>query len=286
RGHQFAEIDLPDDMYAGDLVVGNSHLKAGGGSNDLSQRRLAAQAVSYNIHYWYGGDGGVTPDPNNVVSDGPPASMVLDENTPVIWGGDWNQDDSFLTNPSGPQFFMLQGGGGSGDGTDADGSNSSYDVATEFFSGNNATLGSSKLDYIAYQDSIATLRHSHVFNSLSIPGGNYPPEVAGYSGGAALVTLIAADHRPVFADFILPEPPPEPECFADITFESTCDVAAPTDGAVTLSDFSCYLSLWSTSDPFADITMESTCDVVTGGGDGVTLSDFSCYLSEWSLGCP
>ena len=34
RGQQWAEIDLPDDEYAGDVAVGNSHLKAGGSSSD------------------------------------------------------------------------------------------------------------------------------------------------------------------------------------------------------------------------------------------------------------
>ncbi|MEL7472486.1 MAG: GC-type dockerin domain-anchored protein [Planctomycetota bacterium] len=73
--------------------------------------------------------------------------------------------------------------------------------------------------------------------------------------------------------------------FADITTTSTCDTSTP-DGVIDLSDFSCYLSLWSTSDAFADITLTGVCDVVAGGGDGVDLSDFSCYLNEWSAGCP
>ncbi|MEO0632260.1 MAG: endonuclease/exonuclease/phosphatase family protein, partial [Planctomycetota bacterium] len=38
RGFQFAEINLPNDVYVGDLVVGNAHLKSGGSSNDFSQR--------------------------------------------------------------------------------------------------------------------------------------------------------------------------------------------------------------------------------------------------------
>ena len=58
------------------------------------------------------------------------------------------------------------------------------------------------------------------------------------------------------------------------------------DGAVTLSDFSFYLTLWSASDAAADITTTGVCAPVAGGGDGVDLSDFACYLAVWSDGCP
>ncbi|MEM7756008.1 MAG: GC-type dockerin domain-anchored protein [Planctomycetota bacterium] len=73
-------------------------------------------------------------------------------------------------------------------------------------------------------------------------------------------------------------------CIADVTIDGTCDPSS-SDGAATLSDFSCYLSLWSNSDALADITTTGTC-VPGAGGDGVDLSDFSCYLAEWSQGCP
>ena len=42
RGFQFAEILLSDDTYKGDLVVGNAHLKSGGGSSNHNQRVDAA----------------------------------------------------------------------------------------------------------------------------------------------------------------------------------------------------------------------------------------------------
>ena len=56
------------------------------------------------------------------------------------------------------------------------------------------------------------------------------------------------------------------------------------DGAVTLSDISFYLSLWSASDAAADLTTDGTSNGVPDGA--VTLSDFSFYLSLWSAGCP
>lgn len=71
---------------------------------------------------------------------------------------------------------------------------------------------------------------------------------------------------------------------ADITTDGTCQVGM-SDDAVTLSDFSCYLSLWSNSQPEADITTTGVC-MPGMGGDGVDLSDFSCFLSVWSQGCP
>lgn len=77
--------------------------------------------------------------------------------------------------------------------------------------------------------------------------------------------------------------PPGPCAFPDITTTGACLPGAP-DGLVNLSDFSCYLSLWASSDPLADITTTGVCNPGSGG-DGVNLSDFSCYLSEWSGGC-
>ncbi|MEL7473122.1 MAG: M64 family metallopeptidase [Planctomycetota bacterium] len=74
-----------------------------------------------------------------------------------------------------------------------------------------------------------------------------------------------------------------PDCPADITTESSSN--GVPDGLVTLSDFSYYLSLWSTGAAQADITATGAC-VYGTGGDGVDLSDFSCYLATWSAGCP
>ena len=77
--------------------------------------------------------------------------------------------------------------------------------------------------------------------------------------------------------------PPANECPADITTEGTSN--GIPDGALTLSDFSFYLSLWANNNPDADVTTTGVCNFGMGG-DGVDLSDFSCYLAEWSMGCP
>ncbi|MEO0716985.1 MAG: GC-type dockerin domain-anchored protein, partial [Planctomycetota bacterium] len=71
-------------------------------------------------------------------------------------------------------------------------------------------------------------------------------------------------------------------CPADITTDGTSD--GVPDGAVTLSDFSFYLSLWSAGNPDADVTTDGSSNGIPDGA--VTLSDFSFYLSPGSSGCP
>mgnify|MGYP001800916044 CR=1 FL=1 len=71
-------------------------------------------------------------------------------------------------------------------------------------------------------------------------------------------------------------------CVADLTTDGTAN--GTPDGAVTLSDFSFYLMLWSARDAAADVTTDGTANGIPDGS--VTLSDFSMYLSLWSAGCP
>ncbi len=205
RGWAVAEIDLPNATYLGDLVIGNSHLKAGGSSSDQNQRIKAAQNIAYFIEHFFNGAGTGTVDPFDVILDSPAAQTVLDANTLVITGGDLNQDES--GGSKGPVAWVAEAltAGGS-DGTDRDGSDMTYDGATDPFTGNDATIGSSsKLDYLIYQDSIASTRREFVFNTSTVTGGGgqQPPEIAGafFANG---LSSIAADHRPVIVDFIVP----------------------------------------------------------------------------------
>ena len=71
-------------------------------------------------------------------------------------------------------------------------------------------------------------------------------------------------------------------CRADVTSTGTAN--GVPDGAVDLSDFSYYLTLWSGSDPAADVTTTGSASGVPDGS--VDLSDFSFYLTLWSAGCP
>ncbi len=206
RGFIFAEINLPDATYAGNLVMGTAHLKSGGASSDLSDRLNASKNIAYYIDSIFNGLGTSTPDPNNIVFDSPKVTSVLNAQTPVIWGGDFNEDEN-SNGRDGPVLWMtraLSANPGGMDGTDRDRSDSAFDDAREFFTNNRTTQSSSKLDYMCWQDSITTPRRTFIFNSGLIPATAYPPQTIGYSGSPSLVTSQASDHRPVIADFILP----------------------------------------------------------------------------------
>ncbi|MCH8805165.1 MAG: hypothetical protein IH986_03650 [Planctomycetes bacterium] len=203
RGFQLAEIDLPNLIYAGDLVIANAHLKAGGSSSDRAQRLTASQNTAYVIDFWYNGAGTGIPDPFNKIIDNPPATHILDDDTPVVLAGDWNEDE--LSNGRrGPAEWLAsaQITGGS-DGTDRDRSDSTLDNAFHIFTGSRATRGSSKLDYIAWQDSIASLRRYFVFDSAGTPRASLPPAVLGF-GVPGSTSVIASDHLPVIVDLIVP----------------------------------------------------------------------------------
>lgn len=234
RGFMFAEIDLPDEVYAGDLVVGNAHLKAGGSSSDFNQRETAAKNVAFYIDNIFNGAGTGTPDPNSRIFDSPQVQEILDENTPVIWGGDWNEDE--LTNGrKGPAEWLIRAEVvGEPDGTDRDRGDSMYDEAVDLFNGSRVTQGSSsKLDYIAWQDSITTLRRAWVYNSSSGAPGSIPPELDGFGFNPAAASGAASDHRPVIADFQIP-----------LMMGESCPWDLDGDGAVTSSDLGALLGDW------------------------------------------
>ena len=207
RGWQHAEINLPDDIYSGDVVVGNSHLKSGGSASDKADRLRASKNIAYYIDVIYNGLGTGAPDPHGKVLENPPASMLLGDDTFVITGGDWNEDES-SNGTKGPadwftkaEFSDAQSGS---DGTDKDRTDMLFDNATEHFSGSDNTQSSSKLDYLSWQDSVATLRRAVIFNSAAVPSGLQPPELAGFSINPQLASGTASDHRPVFVDLIVP----------------------------------------------------------------------------------
>lgn len=245
RGFMMAEIDLPNATYAGNVMVGNCHLKSGGTSGDLADRLTASQNVTYVIDYWLNGANVGTPDPNNKIGDFPVATTILAANTPFIWGGDLNEDE--LTNGrKGPADWMTlaQTTGGT-DGTDRNRTDSTYDAATHQFTGSRVTQGSSKLDYILWQDSIATLRRAFVFNTSGTPTSALPSELDTFAFPAGASSQ-ASDHRPVIADFILPLGVGLGACCTDMTCsdgesESTCTGGGGTyqgDGT-SCGPFSC-----------------------------------------------
>lgn len=203
RGFQLVEIALPDGTYAGDLVVGSAHLKAGSSPSDHDDRTLAARNAAYVLDYWYNGAGTGGPDPNHRIADSPPATQVLDGDTPFVLGGDWNEEEG-TSGQKGPARWLtqaLQVGGT--DGTDRDRTDSTYDDSRHVYTNSHDTIGGVKFDYVAWQDSIVSLRNGFVFDTSGTPFGALPPELTGMpTPGTA--SSFASDHRPVIADLELP----------------------------------------------------------------------------------
>lgn len=190
RGWAQSEIDLPDDVYLGDLFVGNSHLKAGSSAADQTERIVAAQ----NIAYWI----------NNALNThvalfSPP--QPLDALTPVVLCGDMNH--SSVT--TGPVPWLKGWTSAANDGTDRDNSEMLVAAAAEPFTGSLVTHDSgSRLDYIIVQDSIAIVAEAFVFNSLAAgQNGALPPELAAVLNGFNASTF-ASDHRAVVVDLAVP----------------------------------------------------------------------------------
>ncbi len=266
RGFMFAEIDLPDESYAGDLVVGNAHLKAGGSSSDFEQRETAAFNTAYFIDYYYNGAGTGTSDPNNRVAV-PNVGDVLDENTPVIWGGDLNQSPS----SSSPNSIMTRAENfGGTDGTDRDRSDAMFTNASQPVSGDTSTQGSSsRLDYICWQDSIAQVRRQFIFRSSgsNMNVGRLPFPVSTFPVNPLSASSLASDHRPVIVDFILPEAASDP-CPAPPDYND--------DNTLDFFDVSAFLAAYSAQDSSADITGDGSFDFF----------DVSAFLGLYSAGCP
>jgi hypothetical protein len=205
RGFLFCEINLPDATYTGDLVVGGAHLKAGSASSDYTAREQAARNVAYYVDYLFNGAGTGLPDPHNKINDYPAATTILDADTPVIMCGDWNEDELNNGRKGPAEWLTMANTAGGTDGLDRDRTDSTYDDARNPYNNSRQTYGTGtgKLDYIAWQDSIATLRRAFVFNSNGLPTAWFPPEIGGYFS-PPLLSGFASDHRPVIADFRLP----------------------------------------------------------------------------------
>ena len=266
RGFMFAEINLPDEDYAGDLVIGNAHLKAGGDSGDYDQRRTAAMNTAYFIDYYFNGAGTGISDPNSRIVV-PTTGTVLDEFTPVIWGGDLNENPG----ASSPNAWTTRAEflGGT-DGTDRDRSDSTFSMPTQPISGETSTQGSSsRLDYICWQDSIVDMRRQFIFRSTGsgMSLSKIPEPARSYPINPNSISGLASDHRPVIVDFIMPapasDPCPSPPDFID-------------DNLLNFFDVSAFLSLFTQQDPAADIN-----------GDGEhNFFDVSAFLSAFIGGCP
>jgi len=266
RGFMFGEIDLPDEIYAGDIVVGNAHLKSGGSSSDYDDREEAAQNTAYFIDYYYNGAGTAVSDPNNKVIL-PSSGSILDENTPVVWGGDFNQQPG----SGGPAEWTTRAAvfGGT-DGTDRDRTDSTISTPSQPITGDTSTQGSSsRLDYICWQDSIAATRRQFIFRSsgsgMTVAKNPFP--VTTFPVSALGASNIASDHRPVIVDFIMPlaveDPCPTPPDYFD-------------DDQLDVFDVSFFLIAFNASDPIADINSDGSYDIF----------DVFGFLDLFNAGCP
>jgi hypothetical protein len=204
RGFQMAEIDLPDELFAGDVLVGNSHLKAGTGADDHADRVDAARNIAYLVEHLFNGAGTGQPDPFDAIADIPPASAPLRPDTLVIAGGDWNEDEDANGAVKGPAEWIVQAAlgdeAGGADGTDRDGTDMTYDDARDPFTGSGATLGPWKKDYLSWQDAVGTLRRAIVFDTATLPddGSATPHALLGaedVSGLSKLASDLPASRR-------------------------------------------------------------------------------------------
>src|SRR5258707_7142428 len=155
--------------------------------------------------YWYNGNGGALPDQVGKIDDSTPAKSVLDAQTPIVIGGDWNEDE-YTNGTKGPADWLAMAltTGGTSDGTDHDGTDSTYDHALDYFSGSDDThVSGAKYDYLCWQDSIVAQQLAFVFESSTLPAGALPPELAGYLTPAT-ASATASDHRPVVVDLAYP----------------------------------------------------------------------------------
>ncbi len=110
-----------------------------------------------------------------------------------------------------------------------------FDDALDFFTGGSSTLPGSarKLDYLAWQDSIATLRRAFIFDSQQVPTAGMPDELADMQFGGVLASDLASDHLPVIADSELPPAGP-----------LSCPADFDDNGVVEAADLAELLSAW------------------------------------------
>ncbi len=270
RDFMHAEIDLPDEVYLGDMVVGNAHLKSGGSSGDLDQRLRASKNIAYFLDYFFNGAGSGIADPNAKIAFPSSSPSLLDEHTPVIWGGDLNENESTNGRKGPAEWLARAEQTGGTDGTDRNRSDSVYDAAAHPINGQTGTFGSSstnKLDYLIWQDSVAPVRRQFIFYSsgTGMSQSKLPSPVDVFPVQPLSCSSIASDHKPVVVDFMLPLAPID-DCLPDWN----------NDDSLDFFDVIGYLDDFAAQEPAADLTE-----------DGLfSFFDVSLFLAAFSAGCP
>ncbi len=187
----------------------------------------------------------------------------------MIWGGDWNEDE--LTNGrKGPAEWMTRAEfTGGTDGTDRDRSDSTFDDARDPFTNSRNSRGSSKLDYLAWQDSVVEgVSRQFIFNSNSVDTIDQLPEpVRGFPASGELASAFASDHFPVVVDFRLP--------LAEAGPCNPADLAEPF-GILDLADINAFTTGFISQGPAGDFD-----------GNGIfDLTDINLFVASFVVGCP
>jgi len=304
RGIQFAEVDLPDDRYRGDMVVGNVHLKSGFDSTDFAARNVASRNITYYIDFWFNGADDAIPDPNNAILSANKPTTILGPRTPVILAGDFNEDEDTNTR-NGPAYWFTHAEfddcDAQFDGTDRDRSDCLHDAAQSLFTNTRATVGNSaKVDYVVWQDSIATSARAFLMDTRGTPVSALPESLFGFPRPTK-ANGIASDHLPVIVDLICPlfadldadadvdqdDASAFADCFTGQNIESGVAACSPadidSDGDIDCDDWSALKTLWTSTCPPADIDPCASSATLTCCIDGVCA--FGLTQSECSGLC-
>ncbi len=270
RGVQFAEIDLPDSRFRGDLVVGNVHLKSGFDTTDFADRDVASRNIAYYIDFWFNGADEAIPDPRAAIRSPNRPISVLGPFTPVVLAGDFNEDEDANAR-NGPAYWFshaeFDDRDGTFDGTDRDRSDAVYDVARHFFTNTRATIGlSAKVDYVVWQDSIATAARAFLMSTRDTPVFALPESLFGFPRPTK-ASAIASDHLPVIVDFVCP-------LFADL------DADADVDQDDALAFTNCFTG--QNTGPVTTTCLPADID----HDDDVDCDDWTSFKTLWTPTCP
>ena len=198
RGHAMALVDLPDADYVQDLYLVCAHLPSGGGQTNVDARQRHADAIAA----WVGD------------ARTPGGEVDLPANTPIVVLGDFNVYD---TDPAHHLTTLLSGDiseeqtygpdiAPDWDATslaDALPSHNAEGKETYTWRDDTQRFNPGVLDRILYTDSVLTVEHAFVLNSMSMSKAGL--RAAGLEAGD--VTLNAQsgryDHLPLVADLSL-----------------------------------------------------------------------------------
>lgn len=188
RGLTWAFFDLPNATYSTDLYVISVHFKASSGASNDARRQITADAAAN----WFA----------DLTTPG--GQTNLPANTPILISGDFNIADSFSQQP----WTTLLTGNIINNATygpdrpgDWDGSNIAEFLPRDCYDldfhthPSGSDNPSTRLDRVAYTDSVATVAQAFVFNDASMSSTQRT------GAGLLLNDTATSDHLPFVVDF-------------------------------------------------------------------------------------